>query len=359
MPRNTAPGDASDTAPAEGETPRAKRSTRAKVAAPVVTKGVGWVVATGGGLTTLLGVVNDVLVPHGWLAGIVLALALGALGVTFLPKVRFPKVHHTARKYLKGYWGKPLRAALVVSAGLSGAAFAVSASAPVGGVIGANLPAIHDWQVQLGIVAANTTRIAEDLTAIKDELQNVKQETSGDPRKELANLGVAWTTEAFVQALKLGDERTVGLFLDGGMLPTAMHKNASAVVYILQPGLTESSVPMLTLLLDKGFDLDTILTDDYIMSDATDPTRPFSAFPPPFENQDPPLQLGYGHFEGPALLWVVMMATWYGPTDHDVETINFLLQHGADRHVAMNYMTATGTWNDTPPYTQVLEMLKS
>lgn len=59
------------------------------------------------------------------------------------------------------------------------------------------------------------------------------------------------------------------------------------------------------------------------------------------------------------MLWVVIMATWYGPTDHDIETINFLLRHGADRRVAMNYMTATGTWNDTPAYTQVLELLKS
>jgi hypothetical protein len=156
--------------------------------------------------------------------------------------------------------------------------------------------------------------------------------------------------------LKLSDERTVRLFLDGGMSPTADYKGAAAVVYILQPGLTVSPVPMLTLLVEKGFDLDTILTDDYIMSSSDDLT---SMFPPQFENQDPYLYVGKGHFRGPALLWVVIEATWYLPTDHDLETLHFLIDHGADRTIAMNYMNFTANWNDTPPYFTVLNLLKS
>ena len=46
---------------------------------------------------------------------------------------------------------------------------------------------------------------------------NVKRETSSDPRKELANLGVMWESANFHNALVRRDEKTVSLFLQGGM----------------------------------------------------------------------------------------------------------------------------------------------
>ena len=46
---------------------------------------------------------------------------------------------------------------------------------------------------------------------------NVKRETSTDPRKELANLGVMWESSNFHNAIARGDEKTIGLFLQGGM----------------------------------------------------------------------------------------------------------------------------------------------
>jgi hypothetical protein len=345
-------GAASALANADAEQPRPDESPPAQVTPPAVTKGVGWVVSLGGALTTLIAVVNDVLIPNSWASRWVFVLALVALGVTFKPRLRFKWLNQRTPTFVKGNWRVPVRAALVVSAGLSGLS-ALNASA--GGVIGANVPAIHDWQVQLGVISANTALIARDVATIRDELHDVKQETSVDPRKELANLGVAWTTQGFVEALKLGDERAVRLFLDGGMSPTAEYKGAAAVVYILQPGLTISSVPMLTLLVEKGFNLDTILTDNYVM---IDPNDQYAFLPPQFHNADPPLQLGSGHFEGPALLWVVIVATWYGPTTHDIDTINFPIQHGADRRIALNYMADPGTDKETPAYTRVLGLLK-
>ena len=353
MPRKTASEDSSMAAAEVVATP-VRRLARDSLVPPAIKKGLNWAVATGAAVTTIVAIVNDILVPNGPLTVLVLVIAVVGVLVTYLPASLFSGLLEPVGRPVTGHRRMPARTAFAVSAVLAVVAVGINQSAPVGGVIGANVPAIHDAQVQLGIVSANTAQIAEDVAVIKDELKDVKQETSEDPRKELANLGVPWSTAAFVEALKLGDERSVSLFLDGGMSPSAVHKGASAVVFILQPGLTESSVPMLKLLVDKGFDLDTILTDDYVMI----PDDPYSIFPPQFENEDPPLLVGSKHFEGPALLWVVMVATWYGPTDHDIETINFLLEHGAERDVAMNYMTHSGTWNDTPPYTQVLELLK-
>lgn len=356
---DSAPGQGGDQSGGRVPSRKVARVSRqsANAAAPpkAVKKGIGWVLAIGGGLSTLGGVINDILVPNGWLLSLVVMLAsVAVVIVTLLRGQPAAAVPGFARRYVTGPWRTPVRTAFSLSAALSLASVGIIATAPPGGVIGAAVPGVHDWQVQLGIVAANTARIAEDVAAIKDELKDIKQETSDDPRKELANLGVPWTTEAFVDALKLSDARTVSLFLDGGMLPTAVHKGASAVAFILQPALTVPAAPMLALMVSKGFDLDAILTDDYIIVDDA-----FHRLPPQFESEVPKLRLYPGHFEGPALLWVVIEASYYGPTDHDRALITFLLDHGADRTVAMAYMDSSGTWNDTPAYTQVLELLKT
>lgn len=68
---------------------------------------------------------------------------------------------------------------------------------------------------------------------------NVKRESSSDPRKELANLGVMWESSKFHNALVLGDEKTIGLFLQGGMpwqfndISKAGHQNRNTIVNLL------------------------------------------------------------------------------------------------------------------------------
>lgn len=56
-----------------------------------------------------------------------------------------------------------------------------------------------------------------DMTEVKAELKQVKRETSEDPRKELANLGVAWNGDNFLEAVRTGDTRLISLFLQGEM----------------------------------------------------------------------------------------------------------------------------------------------
>jgi hypothetical protein len=56
-----------------------------------------------------------------------------------------------------------------------------------------------------------------DLAGIEKKNDKVKLETSADPRKELANRGILWNTDSFLQAANTNDLETVGLFMDGKM----------------------------------------------------------------------------------------------------------------------------------------------
>jgi ankyrin repeat protein len=95
------------------------------------------------------------------------------------------------------------------------------------------------------------------IPALKDlqkSLAGLKRETSDDPRKELANLGVAWSGDNFLTAVKEGDERLVRLFLAGGMriVPTESQGRSLPVMLALNkvdPGAT------LDILIDGGLDV--------------------------------------------------------------------------------------------------------
>lgn len=67
--------------------------------------------------------------------------------------------------------------------------------------------------------------IDERTQRIEQQVKLNKRETSENPRKELANRGIAWSNEAFMQALRAEDEETLQLFLDGGF---GWHRATSA-----------------------------------------------------------------------------------------------------------------------------------
>lgn len=68
-----------------------------------------------------------------------------------------------------------------------------------------------------GGTLVNTEAIKGTTERIDKKMDRVKKETSEDPRKELANLGVNWDEGAMRKAVERGDLRTVSLFLQGGM----------------------------------------------------------------------------------------------------------------------------------------------
>lgn len=64
---------------------------------------------------------------------------------------------------------------------------------------------------------ANTFAIRSDVKAVNVKMTSLKLETSSDPRKELANRGIAWDETSLGWAIERGEPETVKLFLDGGM----------------------------------------------------------------------------------------------------------------------------------------------
>ena len=81
----------------------------------------------------------------------------------------------------------------------------------------------------------NTEIIKEQVSDVQEKLGKVKQETSVDPRKELANLGVQWDRGTMEQAIKHGDLRTVKLFNEGGMTWSSLFMSAAMTEYGKNP----------------------------------------------------------------------------------------------------------------------------
>lgn len=73
----------------------------------------------------------------------------------------------------------------------------------------------------------NTEIIKDKVSDVQEKISKVKQETSQDPRKELANLGVQWDRGTMEQAIKHGDLRTVKLFNEGGMTWNSLFLSAA------------------------------------------------------------------------------------------------------------------------------------
>lgn len=89
------------------------------------------------------------------------------------------------------------------------------------GAIAAAIPALDDFQKSLldklaGLEALQRETVTS-LGRIETSIGEVKKETSSDPRKELANLGVSWNSQNLSSALANRDVKIVELFLRGGM----------------------------------------------------------------------------------------------------------------------------------------------
>jgi hypothetical protein len=303
-------------------------------------------------VTGLVAVVSDVLAPVGPFALPVAVLA-GALAIFLVLPI--PWIGSLGRRLFKSYWRVPVVATLALSAALLFGAHVLTQSAPSDGWIGSHVSALGDVQQSLGLVEEQTQAISEttsdikkDTEEIKDKLDDVKQETSDDPRKELANLGVTWSQQSFVDALMAGDERTVRLFLEGGMSPAVSHSGASAVLYMLQTQLPDPK-PMLELMAEAGFDFDTNLHDGRVLPHYSD------SFPPFFESELlPDGYISAGKFDGPMLLWLVIRSSSGITEEWDLSTIAYLKSKGVDLKVTLQFLEALEyAWGDFPAYQQV------
>ena len=69
----------------------------------------------------------------------------------------------------------------------------------------------------VGATLLMTGGVSIGVSNLQVAVKSVKQEVSADPQKELANLGVPWTREAYFMALVQGDIREARLFAAAGM----------------------------------------------------------------------------------------------------------------------------------------------
>jgi hypothetical protein len=93
-----------------------------------------------------------------------------------------------------------------------------------------------------------------DVRAVREELSHVKRETSADPRKELANLGVAWTGDAMLESVRTGDLRVLELFLAGEMNVYNARSQGRPLPIMLALNDGNAS-EILQRLLDNGLDI--------------------------------------------------------------------------------------------------------
>jgi hypothetical protein len=119
---------------------------------------------------------------------------------------------------------------------------------------GAEKLAMEAIAARLASMDITLGHIDSGVTHIESEMGNVKQETSTDPRKELANRGVLWTVDAFFEALRGGSVDNVKLFLVGHMTTDVPDSQGRPLPVIL--ALNTTSAPaMLDLLVTAGLDV--------------------------------------------------------------------------------------------------------
>ena len=107
---------------------------------------------------------------------------------------------------------------LLISAGtlsallVSGAAWSNEWSA-AGGVIASKFDAARNAQLQLGVMQG----LQKEQRVQTAVLEDIREGRTNNPRRELANQGILWTTGAFDDAVEKDDKPVVSLFLAGGM----------------------------------------------------------------------------------------------------------------------------------------------
>jgi hypothetical protein len=107
---------------------------------------------------------------------------------------------------------------------------------------------------RLGLIDTKLDRISRGVADVDSKLKQVKTETSSDPRKELANLGVLWTVDAFFNAIRQGDDRTVKLFLAGRMTTETADSQGRPLPVVLALNNTNAG-EILGLLVGAGLDV--------------------------------------------------------------------------------------------------------
>lgn len=194
--------------------------------------------------------------------------------------------------------------------------------------------------------------------------QGAPNPLSNDPRAQIVQLTGSWSTKGFVTAIADRETSIVALYLQSGMKATTLQDGASAILYGFQGVASQNGDPvaLVKAFQAAGFKVDDELRDGYLMHRLVD------LFPLPFHTDLTPKGYtgGYqdGVFVGSLLFWIVQRAAGWGPTDQDIQVINYLVSQGADCKVPLSFLNYNASPNSntlggTSPYEKLLPMMQS
>lgn len=152
---------------------------------------------------------------------------------------------------------RPIPATLVATAGICATIFAAGAyasSTHVSGFIASKDPAIAHVQASILGIQEQTAEINRKLDSQSELLSDIRSGKSDDPRVALKNMGVNWTYADFMAASKVGDLKTLELFLQGGM-PTRIAGYDFSLPAVAVEGNYPKIVSQLKLFRKYGFEL--------------------------------------------------------------------------------------------------------
>ncbi len=133
-------------------------------------------------------------------------------------------------RFMLGRWNDNLSVLSyfsVMCLALSLILFSVQIQAPdskQNGLLSASFKGVKELQSSLGFIEIQVTEIAKSTKSIEKstksidkKIDNVKKEISTNPRKELANMGLSWSYNAFNESLVRADLQAISLYIKGGM----------------------------------------------------------------------------------------------------------------------------------------------
>lgn len=173
-------------------------------------------VGVGGGLSLLSGLVTDFLIPIAPY-GFYLASAILLLLILSLILLLMPFTNNYLRNKLKDIWYFPIFLLLCISMSSTYSLYYLSSSSGENGFLSANIDEISTLQHSMGLIQDSLNNIEISTASIDKKMDNVKKETSSDPRKELSNMGLSWQYSNFIDALTNQDIKAIELYLQGGM----------------------------------------------------------------------------------------------------------------------------------------------
>jgi hypothetical protein len=195
-------------------------------------------------------------------------------------------------------------------------------------------------------------------------INNYGPTPNNDPRAQIVQLTGSWSEQGFVNAIVDRDTSIVDLYLKSGMKATTLDQGASAILFGFQ-GVPQNGDPvaLVKTFQADGFKVDDELKDSYLMHKLTDNFLPLM-----FDTDLTPKGYtgGYqdGVFVGSLLFWIVQRGVWMGPTDQDIQVINYLISQGADCKVPLSFLNYNGKEKTNKvegknPYDELVPMMQS